>query len=469
MPNLIKNLINLNQSDEYPLHMPGHKRNMPGDYLENAFKVDITEIEGYDNLYEANGMLKMAKERAAEVFGAEDTYFLVNGSTVGILTAISAVTKKRGHILMARNCHKSVYHAVELQELKVSYLYPDILNDWQIATATNCEKLAYKLQQNKEISAVIITSPTYEGMASDIEKIAKTVHAYKIPLIVDEAHGSHFSFHPRFPKSAVRSGADIVVQSLHKTLPCFTQTALLHVNGSMVRREQIEKYLSFFQTSSPSYLFMAGIDNCISLLADKGASLWDNFFVYRDAFMKEMNCLQHIRVLDGMEGLDLCKLVISVQNTNMTGSQLQMRLLEEFHIQIEMAAEDYIIGIVTQSDTEEGFIRLAKALKAIDADIKPMKSRSSNFAHQEPSVKYTIAQATNMPYEEIDFYKAQNRIAAGYINLYPPGIPLVAPGEVISGELIDRLHQYEKENLHIQGLIKKQEMKQIRVIVENVK
>ena len=464
MSKLLNQLIKLNQSDEYPLHMPGHKRNMQGNYLENAYQVDITEIEGYDNLYEPQGILKSAKEHAATVFGAEDTYFLVNGSTVGILTAICAVTGKGDKIIMARNCHKAVYHAVELWELQVSYIYPDILNDWQMADAIDVDILEEQLKQDKNISAVIITSPTYEGIVSDIEKIAELAHKYQIPLIVDEAHGAHFSFHPRFPKSAVYCGADVVVQSIHKTLPSFTQTALLHVNGNLVNRDKIEKYLSFFQTSSPSYLLIAGIDQCVSVLEEKKATLWDDFFRYRDEFISRTSKLRNIRVYNDKTA-DPCKLVISVKDTNISGIELQKQLLDEFHIQIEMAAETYIIGIVTQSDTEEGFNRLAKALLSIDGNLHQEKMTTDIKVTQDiPQVIYNISKAAEMPFEGINLDNAVNRISAGYINLYPPGIPLLTPGELISEEMIGRLLQYHEEGLHLQGLMYKQEKLQIKVI-----
>lgn len=465
MPNLLNELIKLKQSDEYPLHMPGHKRNIEDNYLSNAYDVDITEIEGYDNLYEAQGILKDARERAAKVFGADETFFLVNGSTVGILTAVCALTHQGDRVIMARNCHKSVYHAAELMQLNVTYVYPQIMNEWQITGAIVPESLEECLKQEANIAAVIITSPTYEGIASDIDKIAELVHKKNIPLIVDEAHGSHFSFHKRFPKSAVRSGADIVVQSLHKTLPSFTQTALLHVNGKLVDREQIEKFLSFFQSSSPSYLLMAGIDQCIATIQRQGENLWNDFLDMYDGFQERMSKLKHLRILSGN---DPCKLVISTYNTSITGRDLQILLLEKYHIQVEMAAETYVIGIITQSDTQEGFNRLAEALYRIDNSISAKKQSNMQIKrYEKPKTAYKISQAVDMPYEIIDLCDANNRIAADCINLYPPGIPLLLPGEIISLNMIQLLQTYNKESLHIQGLLNLQGPEQIKVIKQN--
>ena len=463
MADLLETLIKLKKSDEYPLHMPGHKRNMKGNYLENAFNIDITEIEGYDNLYEAHGILEDAMDHAAKIFGADKTYFLVNGSTVGILTAISAVTNKHDKILIARNCHKSVYHAIELRELEVSYVYPKDMGEWDFSGAIEPDDIKVCLEKEKNISAVVITSPTYEGIVSDIKKIAETVHSYHIPLIVDEAHGSHFSFHERFPQSAIYLGADFVIQSLHKTLPSFTQTALLHVMGNKITKEKIEKYLSIYQTSSPSYLFMAGIDSCVSMLEKYGQTLWENFFVFRDSFIKESHKWNHIKVYDNDKFFDPCKLVISVLNTNLTGKELQKILLKRYHLQIEMAAESYIVAIITMSDTKECVERLYEALTEIDSQIKDEKKNNKRKTDTlKTEAKFTIAQTSVLSFTEMLLEDTIGKTAFDYINLYPPGIPILVPGEVITDDIIRTLLIYEQKNLHLQGV----QDRKIRVIKE---
>ena len=463
MADLLETLIKLKKSDEYPLHMPGHKRNMKGNYLENAFNIDITEVEGYDNLYEAKGILKDAMDYAAKIFGADKTYFLVNGSTVGILTAISAATNKHDKILIARNCHKSVYHAIELQELEVSYVYPKELGEWDFNGGIESKDIKVCLEKEKNISAVVITSPTYEGIVSDIKTIAKIVHSYHIPLIVDEAHGSHFSFHERFPQSAIYQGADLVIQSLHKTLPSFTQTALLHVMGNQIVKEKIEKYLSIYQTSSPSYLFMSGIDSCVSMLGKNGQTLWENFFVFRDNFIKESHNWNHIKVYENDNGFDPCKLVISVLNTNLSGKELQKILLKRYHLQIEMAAESYIVAIITMSDTKECFERLYKALTEIDNYIKDEKKNNKRKKNTlKTEAKFTIAQTSVLSFTEVFLEDTLGKIAFDYINLYPPGIPILVPGEVVTDEIIRTLLLYEQENMHLQGV----QGRKIRVVQE---
>ena len=229
MSDLYRKLIEYAGSDYYPFHMPGHKRNINEGVCPYAY--DITEIEGFDNLHEPMGILRLAMEEAAAFYESDKTYFLVNGSTCGLLSAICALTAKEDKVLVARNCHKAVYNALFLHELMPVYIYPEYIEAWGISGGISPYKLAYLLEEHKEIRVVVITSPTYEGVVSDIEKIAAIVHEKQRILIVDEAHGAHFGMHGELPRPALSKGADVVIQSLHKTLPALTQTALLHVKA----------------------------------------------------------------------------------------------------------------------------------------------------------------------------------------------------------------------------------------------
>ena len=483
MSEVIRKLQQLHESDEYPLHMPGHKRRGDGGIFMDAFGVDITEIIGYDNLYEADGMLKDAMERAAKVYGAEETFFLVNGSTVGILSAITGVAKRGERILVARNCHKAVFHAIELRELQAVYLYPEFLPEWDIAGGIAPQEVEDKLAKYPDIRAIVITSPTYEGIVSDVEAIAEVAHAHNIPLVVDEAHGAHLPFDTRFPKSALACGADVVIQSMHKTLPSFTQTALIHLKKGYADTARIKEYIGYYQTSSPSYLFMAGMDACIAQIEEEGAHLWDAFFAMRDSFVQKMVTLENIRIL---QGNDPCKLVISVKGTVMTGAMLQKILLGKYHIQLEMAAETYVLGIVTMCDTQEGFDRLAEALLAIDKELaeEPLEidkglvgtigsdmntgntdkricmenvSSDGDFigypAHYlQEDIVYTLAEVREKDREEVSLEDSEGRICASYVNLYPPGVPLFLPGERICKEHITLINRYLEKDMHVQGV-----------------
>lgn len=415
-------LKKLYDSDIYPMHMPGHKRRDGFGQIKNALEIDITEIVGYDDLYEPEGFIKEALKRAAELYKAEHTLFLVNGSTVGILASVFAATKPRGRILIARNCHKSVYHAASLRELKAEYIFPSQKDG--MFESIDPKEVEDKLK-SAVFDAVIITSPTYEGKVSDIEKIAHICHENKVALIVDEAHGAHFGFHERFPKSAV-GAADLVVMSTHKTLPTLTQTGLLHVNDEYY--EKVTKYLQMFQTSSPSYLLMSSIDSCLSKIMESGSRLWEDFFTYRDAFTKRMDKLKH---LEYIETDDPCKIVISTAESCIYATKLAKRLLNEYHIQIEMESAEYIVAIVTCNDSKEGFERFADALLKIDSTLCSSKDEKIN-TERFAGLLHT---------------KAQNNI---YI--YPPGIPIAVTGEVIDESMIDTLNKYEAAGLRIRGL-----------------
>ena len=265
------------ESDFYPYHMPGHKRKGQGDFDERILGIDITEIDGFDNLHQPNGILLDCQRRAAGLYGSDESFFLINGSTCGILSAISAALPVGGHILMARGSHKSAYHAAYLRKLKITYIYSDINEKFDICEAVSAADIEKLLDENTDIGAVYIVSPTYEGRIADVGAIAETVHKRGIPLIVDEAHGAHLGFADGFAKNSCQLKADIVIHSVHKTLPAMTQTALLHVNGGIVDRDKLRRFLHIYQSSSPSYILMAGIDNAMQMIENEGRKLFADF------------------------------------------------------------------------------------------------------------------------------------------------------------------------------------------------
>jgi len=241
---LINSLYKLDRSDIYPFHMPGHKRRLFPDRLKDAYKLDITEIDGFDNLHEAAGILLEAQNRCARVFGADRAYFLVNGATCGILAGICGTVREGDEIVVARNCHKSVYNAVMLSGAKAHYVYPPSESYFEINGGITASQIREVLEsESANPRLVVITSPTYEGVVSDIQRIAEVCHDNNALLMVDAAHGAHFGFSEGFPESAIRLGADIVVTSVHKTLPAPTQTALLLLSDSCPCRERISRML----------------------------------------------------------------------------------------------------------------------------------------------------------------------------------------------------------------------------------
>lgn len=372
-PDLYGQLSAYGASDFYPFHMPGHKRNFH--LLGDPYAIDITEIDGFDNLHHAGSVLLDAQRRAAQLYGAEETFYLVNGSTCGILSAVSACTKRGETILMARGCHKAAYHALLLNDLHAKYLYPPADMTRGILGAIQPEQVRSALDAHPEIHTVLLTSPTYDGVVSDIKSIAEIVHEKGAALIVDEAHGAHFGMHPYFPERALVCGADLVINSVHKTLPSLTQTALLHVQGPRIGRERLRQYLGIYQSSSPSYVFMAGIDRCIGLLERQGKELFETFVRRLERLRASLSDMKKLHLVDGNEdGLlafdyDRSKIVISTENSQITGAQLSELLRTRYHLETEMDAPQYVTAITTIGDTQEGLERLGRALSEIDAGL----------------------------------------------------------------------------------------------------
>ena len=464
MKTLYRQLKEYQESDYYGFHMPGHKRNEHLMDMDLPYGIDITEIEGFDDLHHADGILKSAQERAARVFGAEESFFLVNGSTVGILSAILGSTKRGDKILVARHCHKSIYHGIFMNELQPVYLYPQFSSELQMNTEISVSAVKTALKEHSDIVAVVIVSPTYEGVISDVEAIAEEVHKSGIPLIVDQAHGAHFGFHPYFEENANAKGADVVIQSLHKTLPSLTQTAVLHINGSIANRKKIKRYLDMLQSSSPSYILMASIDACVAMLEEKGAGLFEEYTKNLDEFWQQAAGLKRLRVLES-EHFDRSKIVVSVKNTDLTSKELYQILLEDYHLQMEMVGGTYVLALSSVGDTKEGLWRLAQALLTIDEEINARMNRLGIQAPEREGTflprtecVYTSAQIAQMREETPEDVQAVRwedslgMVSMEYAYLYPPGSPLVVPGERISQDVIDRLKLYRKLAFDIEGL-----------------
>ncbi|WP_099467487.1 aminotransferase class I/II-fold pyridoxal phosphate-dependent enzyme [Konateibacter massiliensis] len=466
--NLYEQLKKYSNSDYYPFHMPGHKRNREIDFV-NPFSLDITEIDGFDNLHHSEGILLDAQKKAAQLYKSEESYFLVNGTTAGILSAVSACTTKGGTVLMARNCHKAVYNAVFLNELKNIYIYPQKMGKYSVNCGLNTQNIKQLLIKNKNIQAVIITSPTYDGIVSDVEAIAKEVHKFHIPLIVDEAHGAHFGFHPYFPENSNSKGADIVIHSVHKTLPSLTQTAIMHVNGNRVDRDKLKRYLSIYQTSSPSYVLMASIDSCVELIKQKGEQLFSSYADNLSFLRNGISDLKKIKMVEenivgnnDIYDLDRSKLILSVKNTDISGKELYSRLLNNYHLQLEMAAGDYALAMTSVMDTEAGYQRLIQALHEIDDEVNERQDKEEitlaseaeigTAIDYEAKVCMTITKAQNEEKADCELKDAEGKIAAEYVYLYPPGIPLIAPGEQITGKLVEQVHKYADMGLSIEGM-----------------
>ncbi len=433
-----------------PMHMPGHKRNIAlAPYLARlGADIDITEIDGFDDLHDADGVLAEGMARAARLWGAKRSFFGVNGSTGGVLAAVFSALETGDEVICARNCHKSVYNALELRRARAHFIFPRREEHCGTACIVTPEAVRSALEHYPAARAVIITSPTYEGVVSDVRGIAAAAHERGAALIVDEAHGAHLGFGGGFPDGAVHSGADIVVQSLHKTLPSLTQTAMLHVSGDIIPPERVARYMAVFESSSPSYLLMASIDGCVRLLESEGAALFARWSAALDAFRAalRLKSLSLMEKAPGMFALDPSKLVISCRESGIFGAELMSRLRRESGIELEMAAAGHAIAMSGMGDTEKTLLRLAEALNAADSRLE--RSAAYALPRTEPpevfcqSWETAGADAVSLPLDE-----AAGRVSMEYVWAYPPGIPLLVPGERIRADVIAFIRESERAGI----------------------
>lgn len=456
-----KDLLNI--FDDYkaesfvPMHMPGHKQNPA---LSNGlpFEFDVTEVYDFDDLHEPMSVLKSLNEEIAQLFGSRESFLLVNGSTCGILAAIRTLTKRKDMVLVARNCHKSVMHAIEICGLLPIFITPEYINEPGFFGSINPKKIEKVLDEYKGIKLVIITSPTYEGVISDIKGISDICHNRGIPLLTDEAHGAHLGF-KGFPESSIKLGSDVSVQSLHKTLSGLTQTALLHVNSDFVDMKKLRHNLSVFQTSSPSYVFMVSAYNCVKLLKqDEHIFQWStNLYKLQEKLAKLKNVKTFNEKSMSLYGFDPSKLVFY---GSFSGLALEKYLMEN-KILAEMYNERYVLAMTGIGDTENSFDKLARSLKKFDEMAESIDVRSVVPAVVLPELEATkipIADAVEMQSELISIDDISGKVIKGkadvisaeYVSVYPPGIPILVPGMPVSIEIADYISRLEKSGENVQ-------------------
>lgn len=485
-------------SKAYPFHMPGHKRNPSSIYGEFPIDRDITEIDGFDNLHHAEEILLEVQKKASGLYETKETFYSINGSTAALLSAISAATHRNGKILMARNSHKAVYHAAYLRNLDTVYLYPQFEQEFGINGGISPEDVDNFLKKDGKIEAVLVTSPTYDGVVSDIRRIAEICHDYEVPLIVDEAHGAHFKVSKisqenvcgyssdehvskaadYFPVSAADLGADFVIQSVHKTLPAMTQTALLHRCSERVSGEKIRQFMGMYQTSSPSYILMASIDSCMEKIMQDGKTMFQEYCENLEAARVRLKKLKNLQLLTeaicekhGIYDYDKSKILIFTNNVWMDGEPLNGKKLhkilrEKYQLEMEMDAENYIVALTSVGDTKEGFERLCAALEEIDRSLYRKTESDMERVSKNPSAhvkkvknsyiqmeqKLTIADAMERESQSILLEESEGKISAEFVYLYPPGIPILVPGEKITNEFLKMIERYKKQGFVLQGM-----------------
>lgn len=455
-------------------HMPGHKGKdrILDELSENLNFYDITETLGTDNLHYPTGFLKDAMDYIAKSYGAKKSYMVVNGTSCGIISAITGCTNPGDKILIQRDCHKAVYNACILGDLKLDYLYPEFNKKHGLNFSISLEKLEEMLINSPEVKMVVLTYPTFYGICFDIKKAAEIVHKYDKILMIDEAHGSHLYFGKGvLPPAAECSGADIVAQSTHKTLPCMTQGSILHICSDRVDQNNIETMLRMLQTTSPSYVLMASIENAIHWMNENGEErLKRNIEVFKRKTLELRN--MGINVLEddflakeGCYEFDETRAVISMSELGVTGAELQEILRYKYKIQMEFADLMYTVGYITATDEVEDIERLFDAVKEIYLEKKQSKEKK-DIIQIEPFPQLMHAmKARKAFYAEnklINLRESIGKIAAEFIIPYPPGIPLVCPGEIIVQDTIDYVETMLENGINVNGV---NENNEVRVVV----
>lgn len=448
---LIKKIKNYYKEEKSLLFTtPSHSQ---GDFIpdeaddilgEKFYKSDFSEIEGFDNLRNPNGVIKDLQEKIAQIYGAQSSFILTNGSTSGILAAMLAVLKPNDRVLIARNCHVSVYNGLVLTGAVPVWFVPDFDKDWLIYKGIEAYKIEELLHKNKNIKALILTSPTYEGIFTDIEAIAAVCRKYDTKLIVDEAHGALLNFGDFKTKPAVLSGADISVQSLHKTAGAPNPCALLHLSDeSDIPPSQIQNALNIINTTSPSYPLMCAIEACVNFLSSvEGKNKVRDLLHTIEDFKRELT--ESISFYEGFN--DPSKLLISVKNKD--AEFISDILNNDYKIEEEFstsAAMLFITGIGTSKSKLE---KLAHALKDIITkyDIPDKEKDTQMLKLSMPEMKYLPREAYFKKKKCVQKNFALNQISGECIMKYPPGIPLILPGEIINENL---LNQCSKESINI--------------------
>ena len=424
-----------------PLHMPGHKRRVwPAAGLGCA-AWDMTEIDGADDLHEADGILADAMQCTAALYGSRRCWYLVGGSTVGLLAGVRALAPFGSEILVARNCHKAVYHAVELGQLRAHYLLPPIDPAFGVYGSVQPADVQAALEQHKNIRCVVITSPTYEGVVSDIASLARICHAHGVPLLVDEAHGAHylpFAEPLGWQGGAVAAGADVVVQSAHKTLPSLTQTAFLQVNGTLADDAEIERQLDVFETSSPSYPLLVSLDGCTAWLAQQGRAAFAAWRKQLYDFDDAVHNFRHTPIL--------CHGADTLQNHPdfyaFDAGKILLRMgsrgaafLRQNGFEPEMVRGDDVLAMTSPCDAADTLPRLAQVLQKWDDTAQKLPSPALTLPRPGRAA-LPIGQAVLQGSRTLPMQQAAGRISAEYIWAYPPGVPLLAPGEEITPQFL---------------------------------
>lgn len=454
------------QKEHAAFYAPGHKRGRGvnpriQELMGNlVFQADLPELPELDNLFAPVGAIARAQELAAQTFGATQTWFLINGSTCGIVAAILATCGMGDKIILPRNSHQSAIAGLILSGAMPIFIEPIYDPHTGLAYNVTPEAVGQALLQHPDTKAVMMLHPTYQGICSNLKAIAEITHSYDIPLLVDEAHGAHFAFHHDLPPSALSVGADLTVQSTHKTLSGMTQSSMLHIQGNRVCRHRISRALQLVQSTSPSYLLLASLDAARQQMATQGYDLMDQAINLAQEAGEKIGNIPHLSVLNleiqpGWEYLDPTRLTIDVSQLGITGFAADEILHEQLGVTCELPLLHHLTFIISLGNTKDDIQQLIQACQKLAQSSSP-KSQISNPRFEIPrlvphSVKVTPREAYFSSLETVPLEAARDRLCGELICPYPPGIPLLMPGEIITTESIEYLRQIVAGGVSITG------------------
>ncbi|MGL5675252.1 MAG: aminotransferase class I/II-fold pyridoxal phosphate-dependent enzyme [Cellulosilyticaceae bacterium] len=443
---------------KHPFHMPGHKLGSFGDMKSlDLTALDVTEANGLDNLYEAEGIIKEAMEKLSGFYGSEDTIMLTNGSTAGILASILTVCKPGEKLLVARNCHHSVWHGLILSGAVPIYINPQYDEETGLLTVLPKEEVERALEKHPDCKGAIIVSPTYEGITSDVQGIAEILHEKDKCLIVDEAHGAHFEVAPYFPVSSLKLGADIVIHSMHKTLPTLTQSALMHLGSNRISKEQLIKSLRMVQTSSPSYVMMAVMDYMRAYIETHRETIEKDYIRPLEASRVRLKEMKYLTLLDQEKDYDKGKLVVFTHRSSIDGETLATLLEEKYQLVCEATLPQGVILMTTLADNEktlklvtEVLIEIDQTLSKCDEDVDTIQE-SVDLVRTSRTLSPRDVYYSETTNREVEMCKGY--VCKEHIMMYPPGIPLVCIGEVFDEEHIALIKrwQHRLKGIHIEN------------------
>lgn len=451
-------LKNLVEENSVSFHMPGHKgKNALVDWSKYVPAIDTTEVEGVDNLLEPRGIIQESQRNAAKVFGSKETLYCVNGSTGSNYIAMATVTKPGDKVLIQRNCHKSIYNALILNKLNPIYIYPNYNENYNLLTGVFPEDIERELTEHPDIKAVVLTYPNYYGVCFDLKKIADIVHEHGKVLLVDEAHGPHMGLLDKLPMSAIKAGADIVIHSTHKTLPSLTQTSLMHICSDRIDMNKLRDRYQLYTTTSPSYLFTLSNESAVAYMDGEGRDKLKWNVEKCEEVIKRLNAIDRVEVFTGdptdetIISLDPTRILISIDGIR--GSQIKKRLRSEYNIRLEMSDYYYALALASLMNEDEDYEKLIAAIEDMAKKSGYEEINYVNVNMPTPKMIISPADAYYSKKAQVELKDAIGRIAAAPIIPYPPGIPLIVPGEEFTKEIYDHIIFLMENGLEIVGLM----------------